>query len=132
VKIETLRLSEQALSKLSKLAMAVELAEHKRFSVRGDIEPVVSLIQIALASSHSSIKQRVEELRVELSTDSLGFFRALGVDLSQMHAGPGEQTYRGQRIAGNEKAATPTPATSNADSDKPRKKIVYRGKVTYV
>ncbi len=132
MKLQQMRLSELALSKLSQLAMAVELHEHKRFSLRKDIDQVVGLLKVASISGNSSIETKLEELIESLTDDALGFFRTLGVELKAAvkpkQTTKSQRTYRGQVVVDSE------PAPSEPEKPKivaPKKKIIYRGKVIY-
>jgi len=128
--LQQMHLSQQALGKLSQLAMAVELHEHKRFSLRKDIDQVIGLLKVASNSTNNVIQEKLDELSGSLTSDSVGFFRTLGISLDlPKPAVKGQQTYRGQSIA---KADAPT---TNAAPEKmeptDKKKIIYRGKVIY-
>lgn len=131
--LQQMRLSEQALSKLSQLALAVEMHERRRFSLRKDVDQVLSLLKVALDSGKPMVQQKLGELIDALTPDAIGFFRTLGVSLSlpkPVNMVSGQQTYRGQVInkapAGRSRAAS-----SQAEESTKKKKIIYRGKVIY-
>lgn len=128
MKLQQMGLSEQSLGKLSQLAMAVELQEHKRFSVRKDIDQVVGLLKYASACHDNTVQKKLDELTHTLSADCVGFFRTLGVRLQEPTApAAARQTYRGQVMT-----KTPAPATTQEQSaSAEKKKIIYRGKVIY-
>ena len=129
--LQQMRLSEQALSKLSQLAMAVELHEQKRFSLRKDIDHVIGLLKVASNSGNSIIQTKLGELSDTLSEDSRGFFRTLGIELDtsvNTALVKTQKTYRGQVVID----PTPTSKVETATNpEAPKKKIIYRGKVIY-
>lgn len=130
--INQLQLSDTALSKLSHLAMAVEIHCKKRFLIRGNVDHVVSLLNLAGSSQHDTISQRFADFIENLSEDSIGFFRTLGVDLAtRMSAtkAPARTMYRGQAI---EEKTSMTSKDEPKKDEKKKKKIIYRGTVTYV
>ena len=131
MKIQQMRLSDQALGKLSQLAMAVEIHEHKHFSLRKDINQVIGLLKVAANSGNDIIRDKLSELSEVLGSDSPRFFKSLGLTLNLPQPASGsQQTYRGQVVA---KAASPRPA-EEVPADDPttkKKKIIYRGKVIY-
>ena len=133
MKLEQMRLSQTALGKFSQLAMAVELHEHKRFSLRKDIDQVVGLLKVATLSSNSVIQAKLNELGESLTEDTLGFFRTLGIELissvKPVPAVKGQRTYRGQVVINDPIPAKTTPEVPKQDG--PKKKIIYRGKVIY-
>jgi len=128
--LQQMRLSEQSLGKLSQLAMAVELHEHKRFSLRKDIDQVIGLLKVASNSQHGVVQDKLGELSESLNPDSIGFFRTLGVrlDTPAPVATSVKQTYRGQVV---EKSAKPQQAVEDESAPVGKKKIIYRGKVIY-
>ena len=126
-----MRLSEQALSKLSQLAMAVELHEHKRFSLRKDIDHVIGLLKVASNSGNIVIQSKLGELSSSLTEDSRGFFRTLGIELNTTVKAPtakAQKTYRGQVVVDE---APTTAVVTETKPEAPKKKIIYRGKVIY-
>lgn len=131
--LQQMRLSEASLGKLSQLAMAVELHEQKRFSLRKDIDHVIGLLKVASNSANAIIQTKLEDLSDSLSDDSHGFFRTLGVELKTKIDTPtavkSKKTYRGQVVVSD------APSTANQAeppaSEAPKKKIIYRGKVMY-
>lgn len=128
MKPQQLRLSEQALGKLTQLALAVELHEKKRFSLRKDMGQVVGLLKVAASSSNNIILEKLADVYDSLSADTLGFFRKLGVTLEvPARASTSQQTYRGQVVKKAPK--TVEPEATQASTGK--KKIIYRGKVIY-
>lgn len=57
--LQQLHLSEQAVGKLSQLALTVELQEHKRFSLRKDIDQVIGLLKVASNSDNRQIQEKL-------------------------------------------------------------------------
>ncbi|GAB1268154.1 hypothetical protein NBRC116493_14070 [Aurantivibrio infirmus] len=134
MKVNQLKLSEDALNKLRQIALTVELEENKRFSVRHDVDQVVQLLEFATKLDSPSVAKRIADFKMKLSDDSLGFFRTLGVSLepqiSTTSSAGSQKTYRGQKIL-QEETSTSSTAASEIEPKK-KKKIMYRGKVTYV
>lgn len=133
MKVSQLQLSENALNKLRQIALTIELEERKRFSVRREVDQVVELLNFAVSLGKPSINKRVSDFKDQLSQDSLGFFRTLGVNLDTNSTSTTSvnKTYRGQKVIA-ETQTNPAPKASSDEEPKKKKRIVYRGKVTYV
>lgn len=133
MKVSQLQLSEEALNKLRQIALTIELEERKRFSVRREVDQVVELLNFAIGLGKPSINKRVSDFKDQLSQDSLGFFRTLGVNLdtNATSATSVNKTYRGQKVIAETQAAS-APKTPSEEEPQKKKRIVYRGKVTYV
>lgn len=129
--LQQMRLSDHSLGKLSQLALAVELHEHKRFKLRKDIDQVIGLLKIASNSANNAIQSKLSDFTSSLNADSFGFFRTLGIDLSEPSpAKKSQRTYRGQALETKEPSSAKTETASSDDNSK-KKKIIYRGKVIY-
>lgn len=127
--IQQMRLSEQAFGKLSQLALAVELHEHKRFSVRKEVEPVIELLKVACRSANTVVREKLDDLVDNFSIENLGFFQTLGIELKSDPAVKTKVTYRGRAVDGKPSVAEPVASAALAHVGK--KKIIYRGKVMY-
>lgn len=128
--LQQMQLSESALGKLSQLALVVELHERQRFSLRKDINHVVKLLTVAGESANTIVQDKLSELSGSLNADALGFFRTLGVDLGEVaEVRKSKRTYRG-RVVSQEVAPAAVAPEPKVDNSK-KKKVIYRGQVTY-
>lgn len=96
--IQDMKFSESALRRLSRLAKAVEICERKRFQLHKDLAHVVALLRVAVASDHELVQQQLLAVSATLTDDNLGFFRTLGIDLSQQARYCTQHTYTGPSL----------------------------------
>jgi len=89
----------------------------------------VELLTFAIGLNKPAVDKRVSDFKDQLSQDSLGFFRTLGVNLDANATSSVaiQRTYRGQKIITETQTKIPS-----GEEPKKKKRIVYRGKVTYV
>ena len=96
--IQQMKFSESTLRRLTRLAKTVERHERKRFLLHKDLAHVVALLRVAAASDNSSVQQDLLSVSATLTDDTLGFFRTLGIDLSQQARYCTQHTYAGPSL----------------------------------
>ena len=132
--VNQMNFSEQTLSKIAQLAMAVEIHEHKRFPVRKSTEAWAGLLKVAVSSSNPEVSNRLGEFSDTLDDQARAFFRNMKINLAESarSAKPGvaKQTYRGQVVTKEASAQAPAEEPSNTP-EAGKRKIIYRGKVIY-
>ena len=93
--IQQMKFSDSTFRRLARLAKAVEIYERKRFLLHKDLAHVIALLRVSMVSEHELVQDRLYELSATLTDDSLGFFRTLGIDLSQQAKHCTQHTYEG-------------------------------------
>lgn len=130
---KTLILSEKSQVKLSKLAMAVELVEQKRFTIQKSGQQLIQLINLAMTSSDADISQSLLEFVSTLSADNLSLLESKGIRFAVDEPAPKTESkimYRGKPVIKSSPPERPT--TEPANSNIKKKRIMYRGQVSYV
>lgn len=112
-----LELSSKATSKLSKLAITVELKLGQRIRVRDSIEDAAKILAITIPSENPEISAGNTELLAELSKDQLLFLESQGVLIDTPKKNK-QLSYRGAALA---------PASKPTSRQKKSKAKSYRG-----
>lgn len=93
-----MKFSESTLRRLARLAKTVERYERKRFVLQKDLAHVVALLRVAVGSDNQLVQQELLAVSATLTDDTLGFFRTLGIDLSQQAKYCTQHTYAGPSL----------------------------------
>jgi len=107
---ESKRQKQKLKASMIALSLKLELNEGRRFNVTKGTDTVVSVLKVALASEHPSVKRSLLGVVDLLSPAQIVFFQKKGVMLESV-----------------------TESVNLGDSPRPgKKKIVYRGQVKWV
>ncbi|MGI1677191.1 MAG: hypothetical protein K6L75_00545 [Cellvibrionaceae bacterium] len=127
--------SESAKGKLSQISMAIEINDKQRFSYRKKTSEITSMLKYASLSNNKYIKEKFLELEEELSEQTILSLNSLGIYFRSIEKLPPQKKklYRGQEIeAGINVTANQENELEEEPNIQKKKKIVYRGKTTYV
>lgn len=133
-----IQFSDAAKSKLSQLSMAIEIYDKQRFAYRNSPQQILLMLKHATTCPNQNVKDKLIEFFSELSDQALSTLESLGIETQfhQTDASPKKKRYRGRVVESDENETTNSIASNvkeeaNGEQSK-KKKIVYRGKVTYV
>lgn len=118
---------------LAVLAMELELKEGRRFNITKGVEEVSKVLKFSLASNEKTVLEHLIKVVESLTGKHLALFQSKGIDLNLIELNKRvdvlinnerqEVVYRGQ---------TKEAPTEGEDENKGKRKIVYRGQVTWV
>jgi hypothetical protein len=128
---------DQLKTAIRTLAIELELKEGRRFNVAKGVEEIARILKFSSQSEDDSVLASLGKVVALLSGKQIDFFRTKGIDLSvdelekrlaaKKHEARQEVLYRGKK---QESAANTE--TSESEGPPGKKKIVYRGQVTWV
>lgn len=107
---------EKLKSTVMALALQLELQEGRRFNVNKGVEEIVKVLNFSLKSDNEDVLIALADVKALLTDQQIAFFKNKGVDLN----------------GGGVKSANTSAVKTEEDEHKGKKKLVYRGKVTWV
>ncbi len=121
---------EQLKTAVSVLALELELQEGRRFNITKGAEEVAKVLKFSSQSDVQSVKDHLLQVIGLLTPAQIQFFKKKGVELNSDSATNKTQQpmYRGSSQASD----AGSPASTESEEHKGKKKIVYRGQVKWV
>ncbi|MGH1472458.1 MAG: hypothetical protein ACRBCS_14790 [Cellvibrionaceae bacterium] len=125
---------ESAKNKLSQLSMAIEIHEKQRFAYRKNPKEITLMLKCASLSKNENVRNKFLELTKELPEQAILTLSSLGININKETFD--KRRYRGQEVSPDTNVTEQVETSDNRLDDdsaqSKKKKIVYRGKVTYV
>jgi len=145
MELAKINLSTQAMDAVFNLMLKVETTDKVRIRANKSLEQLLELLTHSLQSPHESVQLALSKFAAAINADQHIALKTLGVQLDV--AGSSEQTtkavgrtarvYRGQVIepSSNDsvsRSATQDGGVEGSENVKPKKRVMYRGRETWV
>ena len=135
--LSRLKLSDEAVDSVYALMLKVEVIDKKRIRAAKSFEALIELLCHACDSNEDQIQYALNKLVGCLSEDQLSVLNMLGATLPVTNQSisrekpltASTQVYRGQVV---ERAATTSESGHCNETNKGKKRVIYRGRETWV